>query len=69
MIWRCVGKNNGGKCDCRDSHNDELFDAAKSIFGADVTTEGMGGVKSIQMYDDKLVFEMRNGRKTTWRRK
>lgn len=69
VTWRCVGKNNGRKCDCKDYHNDELFAAVESILGADPIGEGLGSVKGIQMYDEKLVFEMRNGRKTTWRRK
>lgn len=68
VIWRCVGKNNGRKCDCRDCHNDELFAAAESILGHPVK-DGLDGVKGIQMYDEKFVFELRNGRKMTWRRK
>ena len=66
VIWRCVGKNNDGKCDCKDSHNDELFAAAESILGQDAAEEGLDNVKCIQMYDEKLVFELRIGRKTTW---
>lgn len=69
VTWRCVGKNNGGKCDCKDCHNDELFSAAESILGHDAAEHGLDGVKDIQMYDEKLVFELRNGRKATWRRK
>ena len=69
VTWRCVGKNNDGKCDCKDSHNDELFAAAESILGQDAAEEGLDNVKCIQMYDEKLVFELRNGRKTTWHRK
>lgn len=69
VTWRCVGKNNGGNCDCRDCHNNELFAAAESILGADAIGQGLDGVKAIQMYDEKLVFELRNGRKAAWRRK
>ena len=68
VTWRCVGKNNGGQCDCKDSHNDELFAAVHSILGHPAE-EGLDGVKDILMYDEKLVFELRNGRKMTWRRK
>ena len=69
VTWRCVGKNNGGKCDCRDSHNDELFAAAEGILGVAATTENLESVKTIRMYDEKLVFELNNGRKMVWRRK
>lgn len=69
VTWRCVGKNNGGKCDCKDCHNDELFAATESVLGYNAAEQGMDGVKTIQMYDEKLVFELRNGRKATWRRK
>ena len=66
MTWRCVGKNNGGKCDCKDAHNEELFAALQSIFGSE--DADLRCVKRIQMHDEKLVFEMNNGRKETWRR-
>ncbi len=69
VTWRCVGKNNGGKCGCRDAHNEELFAAAESILGAGATAESLESVKTIRMHDEKLVFELRNGRKTVWRRK
>ena len=67
VTWRCVGKNNGGKCDSKDTHNEELFTAAESIFGQD-TADCLGSVRSIRMYDEKLVFELKNGRTETWRR-
>jgi DNA invertase Pin-like site-specific DNA recombinase len=66
VTWRCVGKNNGGKCDCKDAHNEELFAALQSIFGSE--DADLRCVKRIQMHDEKLVFEMNNGRKETWRR-
>ena len=67
VTWRCVGKNNGRKCDCKDAHNEELFAATESIFDQD-STDCLGSVRSIQMHDEKLVFEMKNGRTETWRR-
>ena len=67
VTWRCVGKNNGRKCDCKDAHNEELFAATESIFGQD-SADCLGSVRSIQMHDEKLVFEMKNGRTETWRR-
>ena len=69
VTWRCVGKNNGRKCDSRDAHNEELFAAAKSILGTTATAESLENVKGILMYDEKLVFELRNGRKLVWHRK
>jgi hypothetical protein len=67
VTWRCVGKNNGRKCDCKDAHNEELFAATESVFGQD-SADCLGSVRSIQMHDEKLVFEMKNGRTETWRR-
>jgi DNA invertase Pin-like site-specific DNA recombinase len=66
VTWRCVGKNNGGKCDCKDAYNEELFTVLQSIFGSE--DADLRCVKRIQMHDEKLVFEMNNGRKETWRR-
>ena len=66
VTWRCVGKNNGGKCDSKDAHNEELFAALQSLFGSE--DADLRCVKRILMHDEKLVFEMKNGRTETWRR-
>ena len=68
VSWRCSKKNRNGGCDCTNSNDPELF-AAATILGEGNIEEKLGNVETVWMYDDKFVFEMKNGRKFTWRRK
>ena len=69
VTWRCSNRNRQGGCDCQDSHNPELYEATETIPGDGTIEEKLNAVETILMYDDRLVFEMKNGRKHTWRRK
>ena len=69
VTWRCCKRNNNRGCDCRDWHNPELFAAAEGVLGGGDLTESLQRVARIVAHDDKLVFEMTNGRKQVWRRK
>ena len=67
--WRCSKKNRNGGCDCVNSNDPELFAAVAGVLGEGNIEEKLGDVKIIWMDDDRFVFEMKNGRKHTWRRK
>ena len=69
VTWLCVGKNNGRGCDCKGWRNAELHAAAAEVLGGGNLEDALRTVNIIRMYDDKLIFEMRNGRKATWHRK
>lgn len=69
VTWLCVGKNNGRGCDCKGWSNAELHAAATKVLGDGNLEDTLRTVNIIRMYDDKLIFEMRNGRKATWHRK
>ncbi len=67
--WRCSKKNRSGGCDCTNTSDPELFAAAADILGDGDIAEKLSDVKTIWMYDNRFIFEMKNGRKHTWRRK
>ena len=69
VTWRCSNRNRQKGCDCADWHNPELFTAAEAILGDEELSESLRRVDRIRAYDDKLIFEMKNGRKQEWRRK
>ena len=69
VTWRCSSRNRQKGCDCADWHNPELFTAAKAILGDGKLPESLRRVDRIRAYDEKLIFEMKNGRKQEWRRK
>ena len=70
VTWRCVVKNGPNhRCDCRDWHNPELFAASEAILGDGSLEENLKRVACIKAYDEKLIFEMKNGRIQSWHRK
>lgn len=69
VTWRCSNRNRQKGCDCADWHNPELLAAADAILGNGELLERLRLVERIRAYDDKLIFDMKNGRKQVWRRK
>jgi len=69
VTWRCSNRNRQQGCDCADWHNPELFAAADAVLGVGSLEDTLQLVERIRAYDDKLVFELKNGRKQVWRRK
>ncbi len=70
VIWTCSNRNNQRGCDCRNIHDSVMTEAAEDILGAENLEENLKRkVAAIRMYDDRLVFEMRTGRKEVWHRK
>lgn len=69
VTWRCSNRNRQQGCDCADWHNPELFAAADAVLGVGSLEDILQLVERIRAYDDKLVFELKNGRKQVWRRK
>jgi len=69
VTWRCSNRNRQQGCDCADWHNPELFTAADAVLGVGSLEDTLQLVERIRAYDDKLVFELKNGRKQVWRRK
>ena len=69
VTWRCGKRNRQQGCDCRDWHNPELFAAAEAILGDGDLAESLKRVACIKAYDEKLIFELKNGRIQSWHRK
>ena len=69
VTWRCSNRNRQKGCDCADWHNPELFAAVHAILGDGEPSESLRRVEQIRAYDDKLIFEIKNGRKQEWRKK
>ena len=69
VTWRCSNRNRQRGCNCADWHNPELFAAAEAILGEGDLAANLQRVERVLAYDDKLVFDLKNGRKQVWRRK
>ena len=68
MIWICNGKNGQSGCDCKNIQDRDILSAAKAILGENGVPDALRKVSAIRMFDDRLEFQMENGRKRTWRR-
>ncbi len=62
VIWVCVGRNMQSGCDCKNIQDRDIV-AAVSKLG--LTADK---VQRIDMFDDKLKIQMKNGRTEVWHR-
>ncbi len=62
MIWVCGGRNMQTGCDCKNIQDRDIV-AAVSELG--LTADK---VQRIDMFDDKLKIQMKNGRTEVWHR-
>ncbi len=66
-VWKCADAP--GHCSLRRVQEQELYEAAESIFGENFQAKVVERIRKIHLFDDRLEFEFKEGAVTTWQRK